>query len=100
MKKIAACLLALWLLPAWTAAGAVLEGTVQKIDREQNMILLNTESGTETVLITNSTRGANNLKPGDKIKVTYTEEGGKLVAETIAPNQGGPPPTPSEIPGA
>jgi len=51
-------------------------------------------------LITNSTKGANNLKPGDKIKVTYTEEGGKLVAETIAPNQGGPPPTPSEIPGA
>jgi len=44
MKKITACLLALWLLPAWTAAAAVLEGTVQKIDREQNMILLNTES--------------------------------------------------------
>lgn len=99
MKKFAVCFL-LFLFHASTASALVLEGTVQKIDREQNVILLNTESGTETVLLTNSTKGAENLKPGDKISVTYRQEGGKLVAETIAPNEHGSPPSPSEIPGA
>lgn len=99
MKKFAAWFL-LFFFQTSTAVALVLEGTVQKIDREQNLILLNTESGTETVVLTSSTKGAESLKPGDKIKVTYRQEGGKLVAETIAPNQGGSPPSPSEIPGA
>lgn len=99
MKKFAACLF-LFFLQTSTALALVLEGTVQKIDREQNLIVLNTESGTETVLLTSSTKGAENLKPGDKIRVTYRQEGGKLLAETIAPNEGGSPPSPSEIPGA
>jgi hypothetical protein len=100
MKRLAACLLVFWLLPISTASALVLEGTVQKIDRDQNLILLNTESGTETVVLIPTTKGADNLKPGDKIKVTYREEGGKLVAEVIVPNEGGSPPSPSEIPGA
>ena len=99
MKKFAACLF-LFLFQISMASALMLEGTVQKIDREQNLILLNTESGTETVLLTNSTKGAENLKPGDKIRVTYRQEGGRLVAETITPNKGGSPPSPSEIPGA
>jgi len=99
MKKFAACFL-LFFFQTSTALALVLEGTVQKIDREQHLILLNTESGTETVLLTSSTKRAENLKPGDKIRVTYKQEGGKLLAETIAPNEGGSPPSPSEIPGA
>ena len=99
MKKFAAWFF-LFLFQTSMASALILEGTVQKIDREQNLILLNTESGTETVLLTNSTKGAENLKPGDKIRVTYTQESGRLVAETITPNKGGSPPSPSEIPGA
>lgn len=99
MKKFAAWFL-LFFFQTATASALVLEGTVQKIDREQNLILLNTESGTETVLLTSSTKGAENLKPGDKIRVTYRQEGGKLLAETITPNEHGSPPSPSEIPGA
>jgi hypothetical protein len=99
MKKFAVCFF-LFLFQTSMASALILEGTVQKIDREQNVILLNTESGTETVLLTNSTKGAENLKPGDKIRVTYRQEGGRLVAETITPNKGGSPPSPSEIPGA
>jgi hypothetical protein len=90
----------LFLFQISMASALILEGTVQKIDRDQNLILLNTESGTETVLLTNSTKGAENLKPGDKVKVTYRQEGGRLLAETITPNKGGSPPSPSEIPGA
>jgi hypothetical protein len=90
----------LFLFQILMASALILEGTVQKIDREQNLILLNTESGTETVLLTNSTKGAENLKPGDKVRVTYRQEGGRLLAETITPNKGGSPPSPSEIPGA
>jgi hypothetical protein len=99
MKKFAVCFF-LFLFQTSMASALILEGTVQKIDREQNLILLNTESGTETVLLTNSTKGTENLKPGDKIRVTYKQEGGRLVAETITPNKGGSPPSPSEIPGA
>lgn len=99
MKKFAACFF-LFLFQTSMASALILEGTVQKIDRKQNLILLNTESGTETVLLTNSTKGTENLKPGDKIRVTYRQEGGRLVAETITPNKGGSPPSPSEIPGA
>jgi len=99
MKKFAPWFL-LFFFQTSTAFALVLEGTVQKIDREQNLILLNTESGTETVLLTSSTKGAEDLKPGDKIRVTYRQEGGKLLAETIAPNKGGSPPSPSEMPGA
>jgi hypothetical protein len=90
----------LFLFQISMASALILEGTVQKIDRDQSLILLNTESGTETVLLTNSTKGAENLKPGDKVKVTYRQEGGRLLAETITPNKGGSPPSPSEIPGA
>lgn len=99
MRKFAPWFL-LFFFQTSTAFALVLEGTVQKIDREQNLILLNTESGTETVLLTSSTKGAEDLKPGDKIRVTYRQEGGKLLAETIAPNKGGSPPSPSEMPGA
>ena len=99
MKKFAAYFF-LFLFQISMASALMLEGTVQKIDRDQNVILLNTESGTETVLMTNSTKGAENLKPGDKVRVTYRQEGGRLLAETITPNKGGSPPSPSEIPGA
>ncbi|MGN6718879.1 MAG: hypothetical protein ACTHMB_25220 [Candidatus Binatia bacterium] len=99
MKKFAAYFF-LFLFQISMASALMLEGTVQKIDRDQNVIFLNTESGTETVLLTNSTKGAENLKPGDKVRVTYRQEGGKLLAETITPNKGGSPPSPSEIPGA
>ncbi|HZH83735.1 MAG TPA: hypothetical protein VFD87_11345 [Phototrophicaceae bacterium] len=99
MKKFAAYFF-LFLFQISMASALMLEGTVQKIDRDQNVILLNTESGTETVLLTNSTKGAENLKPGDKVRVTYRQEGGRLLAETITPNKGGSPPSPSEIPGA
>ena len=99
MKKFAAYFF-LFLFQISMASALILEGTVQKIDREQNLIFLNTESGTETVLLTNSTKGAENLKPGDKVRVTYRREGGRLLAETITPNKGGSPPSPSEIPGA
>ena len=99
MKKFAAYFF-LFLFQISMASALILEGTVQKIDREQNLIFLNTESGTETVLLTNNTKGAENLKPGDKVRVTYRREGGRLLAETITPNKGGSPPSPSEIPGA
>lgn len=99
MKKFAVYFF-LFLFQISMASALMLEGTVQKIDRDQNVILLNTESGTETVLLTNSTKGAENLKPGDKVRVTYRQEGGRLLAETITPNKGGSPPSPSEIPGA
>jgi hypothetical protein len=100
MKRIASLLIGLVLFPALTASAAVLEGTVQKVDRAKQQIVLNTESGTEIVAISHATKGAEKLKPADKIRVTYRKKGAKLIAESIAPNKGGPPPLPAEIPPA
>ena len=99
-KKIASLVIGLTLLSVSTASAAVLEGTVQKIERAKRQILLNTESGTEIVALSRATKGAEKLKPGDKIRVIYTKKGAKLVAESIVPNKNGPPPLPVEIPPA
>jgi|SRR5690348_9224348 hypothetical protein len=100
MKKTVLLLFVLVFSPVVAASAAVLEGTVQKINHAKNEIVLNTESGTERVVFSSSTKGTENLRPGDKVKVTYTKQGEKLVAESIAPNKGGLPRSPSEMPPA
>ena len=99
MKTFALLVAASVFLAAAAVTGSVVEGTVQKIDHQSGEIVLNTEGGTVTVVLKESTRGAASVRPGDKIKVSYIKQGKKLVAESILPNRGGSPPSPSEIPG-
>ena len=97
MKKTASMLVALWLFRALTASAATLEGTVRKIDRAKKEIVLNTESGPETVEISSATRGAAKIKTGDSVKVTYTQKGEKLIAVAIDASKPVAPVSPSSL---
>jgi hypothetical protein len=89
MKKALYVLIALLFFPAFSASAAMLEGTVQKIDKSKQQIVLNTADGKETVEINSATKGAESVKAGDKVKVTYAQKGEKRVASTIAENKSG-----------
>jgi hypothetical protein len=89
MRKTASILMALLFFPAFIATAAELEGTVQQVDKAKKQIVLNTADGKETVEISGATKGADSVKAGDKVKVTYTKQGQKLVASAIAEDHGG-----------
>jgi type IV secretory pathway TrbL component len=96
MRKTASMLMALLLFPAFIATAAELEGTVQQVDKAKKQIVLNTAGGKETVEISGATKGADSVKAGDKVKVTYAKQGQKLVASAIVEGQGGPATSPSD----
>ena len=97
MTKIATMLMAVLLFPA-LVLGAELMGTVEKLDKEKKQIMLKTAKGQETVEFTSGTKGAEKAKVGDKITVTYTQKGEKLVASEIIVAKGETKTSPSENP--
>jgi hypothetical protein len=98
MKKAVFVVIALLFFPAFSASAAMLEGTVQHIDKSKQQIVLNTAEGKETVEINSATKGAESVKAGDKVKVTYTQTGEKRVASAIAENNSGSATSPSAQP--
>jgi transcription elongation GreA/GreB family factor len=96
MKKATAMLIALLVFPALTVSAAMLEGTVQQIDKAKNQIVLNTAEGRETVAISSATKGADSVKAGDRVKVTYSKNGEKRVASAIADDKSSPAAAPRD----
>ena len=101
MKKFLAFGAFMMFLPVSSASAALLEGTVAKVDQSKKQILLQTDKGQETVEFSAGTKGADKVKAGDKVKVNYTEKGGKIVADAIdastnsaAPSRREPPVAP------
>jgi ABC-type uncharacterized transport system ATPase subunit len=82
MKKIAMTLLTLILLPTLVAA-AELKGTVAKVDKAKNQLVLKTERGDETLEISKSTKGIEHAKEGAKITVRFSEKDGSPKVEEI-----------------
>jgi hypothetical protein len=82
MKKIAMTLLALILLPTLLVA-AELKGTVEKLDKAKNQLVLKTARGEETLEITKSTKGIEHAKQGAKVTVKYSEKDGSPKVEEI-----------------
>ena len=74
MNKLALVLAAL-LLPAILNA-AEIKGTVLKVDPLKNRVVLKTERGEETYETTKETKGAEHLKPGTNVTITFTEKDG------------------------
>lgn len=83
MKKLAVALLGVMLLPALVMA-AELKGTVAKVDKAKNQLMLKTERGEEMLEITRSTKGIDQAKPGVKVTVKYSEKDGSPKIEEIA----------------
>ncbi len=100
MKKFLAISTAMLFFPVVAAFAALLEGTVQKVDQSKKQILLQTDKGQETVEFSTGTKGVDNVKAGDKVKINYTEKSGKIVAETIDANKSSSAPSPGERPTA
>jgi hypothetical protein len=96
MKKVLTLSAAMLFFSAISVSAALLEGTVAKVDKSKKQILLQTDKGPETVEFTGSTRGADKVKAGDRVKVSYTEKSGKIVADTIDASKGSPVPSPGE----
>ena len=82
MKKLATTLLAIILLPALVVA-AELKGTVEKLDKTKNQLVLKTERGEETLEITKSTKGIEHAKQGVKVTVKFSEKDGSPKVEEI-----------------
>ena len=82
MKKIVTTLLALILLPTLVLA-AELKGTVAKVDKAKNQLVLKTEQGEQTLEITKSTKGIEHAKQGAKVTVKFNDKDGSAKVDEI-----------------
>jgi len=74
-----------FLLLGSAAFAAELRGTVLKVKKAENQIVLKTERGEETLLTTKETKGLENAKEGAKVLVTFSEKDGQPKISEIAP---------------
>ena len=82
MKKIVSTLLFLTLLPTLVLA-AELKGTVAKVDKAKNQLVLKTEQGEQTLEITKSTKGIEHAKQGAKVTVKFNDKDGSAKVDEI-----------------
>ncbi|MDH3444026.1 MAG: hypothetical protein OEN50_08900 [Deltaproteobacteria bacterium] len=82
MKKFAMTLLAFVLFPT-LVIGAELMGTVTKVDKEKNLIMLKTERGEEVLVINQDTKGLEHAKQGAKVTVELSEKDGSAKVNAI-----------------
>jgi hypothetical protein len=75
----------LFLLLGSTAWAAEIRGTVLKVIKAENQIVLKTERGEETLLTTKETKGLENAKEGARVLVTFSEKDGQPKISEIAP---------------
>ncbi|MDP2665062.1 MAG: hypothetical protein Q8P23_00195 [bacterium] len=84
MKKIVMTLLALILLPTLVLA-AELKGTVAKVDKAKNQLVIKTEQGEQTLEITKKSKGIEHAKQGAKVIVVFDDKDGSAkVVEIIS----------------
>jgi hypothetical protein len=88
VRKISAMVLALALLPA-LAFAAELKGTVVKVDKAKNQLVVKTDKGEQTLLFGSSTKGMDNAQEGKMVTIKFTEKDGRPRVTEIAPQEGG-----------
>jgi hypothetical protein len=81
MKKFI-LLIALAFTPTFALA-ALLEGMVEKVDKDKKQIVLKTDKGQETVEFDDATKGIDRVKAGSRVSITYSQKGEKLQASEI-----------------
>ena len=84
IRKVTAMIFALALLPALVFAEAEMRGTVVRMDKNQNHLVVKTDKGEETLLISGSSKGMDNAKEGARVTIKFTEKDGqpKVIAVT------------------
>ena len=86
-KTIGLLLLALSFFSSLAFADVELKGTVVKLDRAENRLILKTERGEETLLIDKATKGLDIAKEGAAVTVKFTEKGGEPKVIEIVPQK-------------
>jgi hypothetical protein len=87
MKTITATFLALTLFPLSAWADAELTGTVLKVDKAENQIVVKTERGEETPGVNKSTKGIENAKKGTEVTIKFSEQDGQPKVTEIIPGR-------------
>ena len=82
-------ILVLVLVPAFAFADVELKGTVIKVDKAANQLVVKTDRGEETFILDKSTKGVNNAKEGAKVIVKFTEKDGEPKVTEIIPQEEG-----------
>ena len=77
MKRIAVVLLTLILLPLPAWAAAEMTGTLLKVDKAKNQIVVRTDKGEETLIVTKSTKGMEHAREGAKVTVKFSAQDGQ-----------------------
>lgn len=83
MNRIFSVLLVLLLSVAVNAAE--LKGTILKVDKAENRIVLKTERGEETFELTKATKGIEHVKVGAKVTISFTEKDGQPKVTEVHP---------------
>ena len=84
MKKLALMFLVLVLPTALSAAEV--KGTILKVDKAENRIVLKTERGEETFETTKATKGIEHLKVGARVSISFSEKDGQPKVTEINPD--------------
>lgn len=73
------------LLPVLVFAQAELKGTVIKVDKATDQLILKTQRGEETLLLSSGTKGIAHAKEGARVVVKFSEKDGQPRVSEIAP---------------
>jgi len=88
-NTILAMVLALVLVPGLAFSDVERRGTVIKVDKAANQLVVKTDRGEETFILDKSTKGIDNAKEGAKVIVKFTEKDGEpKVIEIVVQDDG------------
>jgi hypothetical protein len=77
--------LTLAFVPALAFGQAELKGTVVKVDKATDLLVIKTQRGEETLLLSSGTKGVAHAKEGAKVIVKFSEKDGQPRVTEIAP---------------
>jgi hypothetical protein len=70
-------------------AEAEMRGTVVKMDKAQNQLVVRTDKGEETLLFGSSSKGLDNATEGAKVTIKYSEKDGQPRVIAISHQESG-----------
>jgi len=89
IRKFSAIILALAVFPTLLFADVETKGTVLKVDRAKNELVVKTDRGEETLILSSNTKGVANAKEGAKVIIKFTEKDGQAKVTEILPQERG-----------
>jgi Cu/Ag efflux protein CusF len=88
VKKVFLMLFLALILPTTLSAAEItaeIKGTILKVDKAENRIVLKTERGEETFETTKATKGIEHIKVGARVTISFTEKDGQPKVTEITP---------------